>query len=336
MMIRVIYIYSVFISLLILVGNATAEVRLSNNLVDDIGRTYGFYLGQGYSLSEISKKYPFLSGSALIAEKEFLACFKSSIDKMDELMIKNSSNEWKEIKESMLKQIALSVNIEQVSEADARQFIDLVRERAKGNIESPIIETLLIFKSDYERNPEREFLDGYKYKYINNGIGKSKGVAFSIESPKTWAAKEGDRPNIVQKFVSENGRGLELFLILINEIQLQPGELVTEMDIAEILTPSGVKEFLPDGAIYIDSGKLTIENLPGFWVRFSINGSRMRNIVSGETVMYTVFYKNKMIQLQGQVTTSVDGKIIERGGLEKYERLFDLIANSLVITNIYK
>ncbi|BAN68743.1 conserved hypothetical protein [endosymbiont of unidentified scaly snail isolate Monju] len=223
-----------------------------------------------------------------------------------------------------------------MSETQARQFVGLVRERAKGKIESPILETLLLFKPDYEKRPEREFLDGYKYKYTTNGKGKAKGVAFSIEIPKTWAAKEGNRPNIVQKFVSENGRGFELLLVLIGEIPLQLGEIITEKDVAETLNPDDIKDFLPDGSKYINSGKLTLENLPGFWVQFKINMSRLRYSVGMEGVMYVIFYKNKMIQIQGQVMTSVNGKPMDRGGLRKYEKLFDLMANSFVIANLYK
>ncbi len=315
---------------------ASAEIQLTNALAKDIGQTYGFYLGQNYSLSEISKKYPSMSGLALIAEKEFAAAFKSSIEGMDALMSKHAKAEWERIKDQLTNRVADSLNIDQATESQARQFIELVRQRAKGNIESPVIETLLLFKSGYEKHPEHEFLDGYKQKYTSNGAGKAKGVAFSIEAPKTWAAKEGNRPNIVQKFVSENGRGLELLLVLIKEMPLQPGEMITDKDVAEILNPTDIKDFLPDSAEHIASGKLTLENLPGFWVHFKLNMSRVRNSVGMETIIYVIFYKDKMIQIQGQVTTSANGKAIERGGLEKYEKLFDLMANSFVIASMYK
>lgn len=333
--------HAIYITILLLglftwsVG-ANAEIQLSNALAKDIGRAYGYYLGQKYSLNQISKKYPSLSGPAFIAEKEFSANFNSSIEGMDALMAKYAKSEWNKIKKQLTTQIASSINIDQISETQARQFVELVRERAKGNIESPVIETLLLFKSGYENNPEREFLDGYKYKYSTNGVGKAKGVAFSIESPKTWVAKEGNRPNIVRKFVSENGRGLELLLILIKEMPLKPGEKITEKDVSDILNPKDIKDFLPNGSTYIKSGKLTLENLPGFWVHLKMNMSRARNSIGMEMIMYTIFYKNKMIQIQGQVTTSVNGKPLDRGGLTRYEKLFDLMANSFVMTSMYK
>ncbi|WP_018402694.1 hypothetical protein [Marinobacter gelidimuriae] len=327
---------SMIFLLIALTSNAFAEIKLSNALAKDIGQAYGFYLGQNYSLSKISKKYPSISGLAFIAEKEFSATFKSSIDGMDALMAKYAKNEWDKIKKQLTTQISSSINIDKISETQAHQFVELVRERVKGNIESPVIETLLLFKPGYNNDPEREFLDGFKYKYSTNGVGKAKNVAFSIESPKTWVAKEGNRPNIVQKFVSENGRGLELLLILIKEVPLQPGEKITEKDVLEILNPKDIQDFIPDGGVYLNSGKLTLESLPGFWVHFKTNMSRVRSTVGMETIMYTIFYENKMIQIQGQVMTSINGDPADRGGFKKYEKLFDLMTNSLVIANMYK
>ncbi|MFG0453515.1 hypothetical protein [Shewanella algae] len=322
--------------LVVLSSSTYAETKLTNALAKDIGQAYGFYLGQNYSLRKISKKYPSTSGLVLIAEKEFLATFNSSIEGMDELMERNSKSEWNEIKKQLNTQIESSINIDKTSETQARRFINIVRERAKGNIDSPILETLLLFKSGYKNNPEREFIDGYKHKYSTNGAGKAKGVAFSIEAPRTWIAKEGNRPNVVQKFVSENGRGLELLIVLIKEIPLQPGEEITEKDVLKISNPKDIQDIIPDGGVHLNSGKLTLENLPGFWVHFKMDKARMRNTFSMETIMYTIFYKNKMIQIQGQVMTSINGEPTDRGGLKRYEKLFDLMANSLVIPKMYK
>ncbi len=320
-------------------SNMCAEMQFSNALAKDIGRAYGFYLGQDYSLDEISRKYPSMSKLALIAEKEFLATFESSIEGMNAIMSKHSETEWNKIKNQLTEQISDFTNIEQITKLQAHQYIELVRQRAKGHIDSPIIETLLLFKSGYEQNPEREFLDGYTFKYVTNGVGKAKGLAFSFESPKTWIAKEGDRPNVIQKFISENGRGLEYLIILIKEIPKQLRAEITETELKDmfgIMSPTDVKYFLPDGSTYLSSGRLTLENLPGFWVHFKMSMSRVRISVGMEAIMYTTLYRNKIIQISGYVATSYNGEELDRGGLEKYEKLFDLMANSFVIMNMYK
>ena len=161
-------------------------------------------------------------------------------------------------------------------------------------------------------------------------------MAFSIKSPLTWAAEEGNRPNVVQKFVSENGRGFESLMILVKDLTFAAGEQVTEKDVLEMLNPTNLQDLIPPGGTYINSGKLTLESLPGFWLHFRAETTRMRTTAALESMMYTVFYKNKLIQIQGMITTSVNGENTGRGEMEKYSQLFDLMANSFVISNLYK
>lgn len=318
-------------------ANVYSEITFSNALAKDISQAYGFYLGQNYSLSEISKKYPSLAGAALVAKMDFEAKFGSSVEGMDELMAAKLPKDWSDLKKRLISEIERSIDSEKISESDARQFIQLVRSRARGEIESPVIETMLLFKSGFQQNPVREFLDGYKYKYSTDGAGKAKGVAFSIEYPITWAAEDGDRPNIVQKFTSGNGRGSEFFMILVKEIPLEPGKQITENDVAEMLNPTDIKDFIPDGGVYLDSGKLTLEQLPGFWLRYQVNSKRMKEEVGSYAIMYIVYFKNKAIMMQGMMFTSFnDQQIVRDSDFQKYEKLFDLMANSLVITSKYK
>ncbi len=55
-----------------------------------------------------------------------------------------------------------------------------------------------------------------------------------------------------------------------------------------------------------------------------------------ESIMYMIIYKNKMIQILGTNMISVNGDKIKDGGIKKYERLFDLVANSFVIDGLYR
>lgn len=54
-----------------------------------------------------------------------------------------------------------------------------------------------------------------------------------------------------------------------------------------------------------------------------------------EAIMYTIYYKNKMIQMQGQVLLSVEGEPVNRDGIKKYEKLFDLMVNSFILPEMY-
>lgn len=316
-------------------GWTTEKIALTKALITDMSETYGFFRAQEYSLNQIVKKYPSLSKSTFLARNEFSLSFKSSIERIDSILTKDIKG-WSQSKIKILKRLSRMVNINKTTKLEAEQYIETVRQRAKGKIASPIIETLLLFKPGYNKHPEREFLDGYKYKYTSDGSGKAKGVLFSIEIPKTWIAKKGNRPHIVQKFVSENGRGLELFMVQIKEIPSLQDEKITKEDISEFTNSDDVKIFLPKNAVIINRGELTLENLPGFWVSFRSSESRARTVVKSESILYQVFYKNKIIQIITYVVVSTNDKIFNPEGLEKYEKLFDQIANSFIIYNEYQ
>ena len=56
-----------------------------------------------------------------------------------------------------------------------------------------------------------------------------------------------------------------------------------------------------------------------------------------EVIQYNVFYKNKLVMIQGQVATMND-KITEKTLLDRFEKfksVFSYVANSLVINDLY-
>lgn len=328
------FLISLFLSVAV-ITTARTEISITNPVAKDIGHSYGFYFGQQLSLKMISEDFPALAGAALLAETEFWAKFGDSINEMDTGMSNLNPKEWQKIKADLEFQVAESTANIKLTQANAEQFIQIVRDRAKGDLPSPVIETLLMFKPRYQNNPATEFADGYKQHYENSGTGKAKGVAFSLEVPISWKKMEGKRPNVVAKFVSENGRGLEVFLVLIMAAPLEPSESITAADIAEIINPENLAGILPEGAKYLSSGNLILETLPGYWVRFDTNATRGRHSINMSTIMYTIFYRNRMIQMQGQAAVpSKDGNDLN-DRFNRFEKLFDLIAQSLVLPQIY-
>jgi hypothetical protein len=267
------------------------------------------------------------------ARAAFDLSFGPSLKNLDAYMQKNLGRGWPEFKNKIDKMLAEKLGKQSMSKSQAIEFISMVKHRAKGDIDSPVLETLLIFKPEYEEYPEQEFLDGYRYTYKNDGTGKSKGVEFSIKIPRTWKAKEGNRPNIVQKFIAPSGA---MLMIIIKEMPLGPNEHVTQTDVDEMLSSEGVRQMLPPGASYIASGKMTLEGLPGLWVKYRVKMGRVKMTMEAESIMYVVFYKNRTIQIQGTNGVSVNGEKIKDGGIKKYEKLFDQMVNSFVLEGLYR
>ena len=57
-----------------------------------------------------------------------------------------------------------------------------------------------------------------------------------------------------------------------------------------------------------------------------------------EIIQYNIYFKNKVIMIQGQVG-AMNEKISEKTLLERFEKfkpVFNYVANSLMINNLYK
>jgi len=183
-----------FLLTLLFISSSSA-IELTKNLIMDMSKTYGYTIGQTYTVDFIKNKYPNLNNQIFIAKSEFDMSYLDSIDNIDSILNSKAKDAWSNIKKDIKNKIPKNINLENFTETDARNFLKEVKLRAKGDIESPIIETLLMFNPTYQKYPRKELSDGFFKKYISDGNFKAKGVKFSIKVPKSYKSKEANRPN---------------------------------------------------------------------------------------------------------------------------------------------
>ncbi|MFQ1015589.1 hypothetical protein [Avibacterium paragallinarum] len=316
------------------VAFSKAEENYPSDSLSIASETYGYYIGQNYFLDNIVRLHPELKTHADIAKTKFNIEFGDSIDNLKKILSEYNPYTLTYIQESVLKSLnpILSNNI---TIKESERFIDEVISRAKGNIDSPILENLLSYNPRYIDKPELEFLDGYIYKYKSNKHPKAKGIEFELQIPKSWKDKEGSRPNVVHKFINKNGKGYVIYMVIIKDF---PYGKVTKLDIQELLEDkNSLASFLGGyGGIVTDSGELVLENQIGFWVMGKISTQRMMNRVDAEVISYNFFYKNKLISLSGFVTSKINNETIQIEPMKKYKPIFDLITNTFILTQKYK
>src|SRR6266511_5089905 len=173
---------------------------------------------------------------------------------------------------------------------------------SKRILESLIIKSLDNVSNVYAQSLSEEataFQNGTAPKFSTKGHPKSKGAAFTIRYPPSWKAEEGERPNVVQKFVSESGRGLEMAMILTKSIP--PNERFTQADVQAALSPEGLKEFLPSGAKLLGVKTTKIEGEPAGLIEFSRRMERAGAEVDFQTLMLVFFQGRTMVSLQFQM-----------------------------------
>ena len=307
------------------VWSAEDEPVLTDAAVRDIGQTYGFRLGQSFSLDAIEQKFADLAPQARIAKLQFESSFASAITNMDAVLTRKGG-EWPRVKTELREKIAATLGSQTITPDSAKSFVETVSKRAKGEIPSPVIETLLTFHPSYIAKPGSELLDGFKVRFTSDGSGKAKGVGFHLDYPKSWSSADGNRPNIVRKFVSQNGRGFEMIMVIVKSLPLPLGQKLTDKDIeamvAEVATPKELKEMLPDGALSVSGGPLRLDGRPGHFQKYSVKQQRLDLTVSSLAVSYTVYYETSMIQIQCQVGSEVKDEEQLCSASQYFRRIF--------------
>lgn len=158
-----------------------------------------------------------------------------------------------------------------------------------------------------------------------------------LSYPNSWLAQEGDRPNIVQKFFSEGGKGLEGALIITKSLPLHPGTVITESELREFFTPAVMKNMVPPGAKLIQAKPTKIEALPAGILEYSVRQERAGLTFDSQYLVYVFIYGTTMVQLQCMVSTgqTTTPTVLARK-MDDFKSLFFLMANSIVLQDRWK
>ncbi len=318
---------------LLLMHQPVSAQEVRSSLPSDLGRAYGYYTGQKFSIERIKQLYPALAGEAAKAQARFDVVFKASYDNIGKELKAGLGPRWDAYEKQLSDQ--LTTSLASLDQAAAENFIREVGLRAKGQIESPVLETLLTYNPEFQNDPAKEFLSGFTQIYRTKDHPKAKGVDFQIQYPRSWRAKEGLRPNVIQLITSQNGRGFENTALMVKDIDLPRGYVVTEEELDDFFSPEEMRDMVPEEATFISAKPVVIDRHKGGMIVWEQIAQRVDRKVYTRNVQFVTLYKNKMLFLQCMVGSVSDDPASLRATFEKYEPLFKLIANSFVIQDQY-
>lgn len=179
-----------------------------------------------------------------------------------------------------------------------------------------------------------EFASGNVVRFSTRRHAKAKGAVFTIKVPKSWAILEGERPDIVQKFVSKSGKGLEMALIVTKSI---PNDVpFGEADIREALSPGGQWAMLPKGATLIAAKSSLIEAEPAGLTEYTMQLQRADYDIHMHIFALTFFQRRTMVQVQFQVGGLPSQRAQVDRQFQAFRPLFQLMMNSIVFDEKWK
>lgn len=315
-------------------GFCQSNEKLDKSKYKRVSEAYGYLIGQDYSLNIIKNKFPQLGPNIKIALMTFYSTFSNSKQGMKNYLLGYlSESEFNMYEESTKAEINKSLSDQTFTEKSAKAFISEVESRAKGNIISPVLETLLSFQ--YSNQPSQEFLEGFTNTFKTIGHSKSKNTDWQIEVPISWKPSEGERPNIIQTFTSDFGDGSQMIILLVKEMSLPEDYSFTKNELNEIFTEKEIRNMIPQGAVFISFTKMTFDNNQGGMLEFEQSVSRLDINIKVRMVQFMFIRKNKMYILQGTVSSEMID--LDLGlDMKKYLPLYKLVANSIVVNDQYK
>ena len=155
---------------------------------------------------------------------------------------------------------------------------------------------------------------------------KAKEVNLKLKVPIGWEVKEGDRPNIVKKFVKEGNT----YLILIKENMT----FFSRNEIKELFQDDNfVNEFVQESSSVLkkpeilDQSIMTIDTYPT--VQFKVKGTMEQSGLTIPMIMkcWVIFYEDKIVFLQAIG--------IDNAEFRALEQLYFLITNSVIFPEQY-
>lgn len=158
------------------------------------------------------------------------------------------------------------------------------------------------------------------------GHPKAKGVNLKLKPPADWAIEEGDRPNIVKKFVNRNNS----YMIIVKDNIT----FFSRNEVRELLEDDDyVNEFISDASSFLQYPEIlnhdivTIDKYPT--LVFTMKGQMERSGIKMSLIFknWIIFYEDKIVFLQCGGINDTEFYTLEG--------LFNLVTNSVIFPEQY-
>lgn len=313
-------------------NSAWAALAHSQAAIKAISAAYGFVLGQEYSLARIERTYPDAAMQVEFARITFNSAFPDIKKKLEaELVAALTESKFKELRDGMHNKIGPMLTKQQLTPQLAQHFLEQVKARAKGaDMEPDVLRYLLAVQ--YSASPAAEFGNGFRQRFRTDGTGKSQGVRLILQLPRSWLAKEGERPHIVQKWISEGGTGNTIIMLDIRDAQ---GHTPDRREVERFVKSGEVREIVPEGGTLHDAGTFTMEQRTGYWLDMSAKLERAGFRMYQRGTMHQLFINGKAVSLQCFSYADESQPRIADAAAKLNKPLCQQVLNSLVLEQAY-
>ncbi|GAA5496241.1 hypothetical protein Rhal01_02424 [Rubritalea halochordaticola] len=285
-------------------------------------------------LEQLKKDFPALRAEILVAESSWKASpLASGCDAIEESIIKEMGAAKAR---AILKKLDSMVfketqDLTKIKTADhARIYIDLVKRRAKGEIEHDMVRAHLLWHhKPYRLHPEEEMTAGYSQQIVHTANTANK-ISFKV--PMSWKPLESQAKNLVA-FRNCYGRGTVWMTALVSEYRNAAGEKITAKKAFETLTEESLSTTYKQMGIELTSfTKTKVNGMPAVLFTRKQLHEQLGDRSTRAAIVLRVFADDNFINFQIN-TLGAEGTAVAERRITIYEPLFKQIGGSLMIAD---
>lgn len=180
----------------------------------------------------------------------------------------------------------------------------------------------------FENLPEKEFTQKFLNKYSSAGHPKALGLDIVFSVPLSWEQKEGERPHIVQKFVNKDEGGVDMIMLIINDLEMEEDYEPDEQELKEFFSKDNLKDMIPKDSRLIDCRRIVLDGIISGQTIYVTEGRRMDRLIVTKTISYSTYFKGKIIQLQCSSAPNVKRLLDKR--FSQMQPVYYRVANSMI------
>lgn len=169
--------------------------------------------------------------------------------------------------------------------------------------------------------------------FMTDNHPKAKGLKMKVGYPVGWIAKEGERPNIVQKFVAPLSNGISrMCMVIVKEFPPEMQAAATEPGaLDELFLPENLRGMVPPGAAVLDAQSTKYDGQPGGWLTYSLPAEAANMKLHFDTLNQTFGFQAKIVSLQCSVGGSANEKDKVGRAFQANIPLFQQLGASIVL-----
>lgn len=303
-------------------------IRLSRAAVQAMAASYGFVYGQARAIEEASRQHPGLSRELDLARLRFEEWFSPSLQVIDSILLARTE-EWVQQREEVYAQIDERTASYTFSFDEAVEVIETVNARTRGERDLVFVQPLLTYHPRFRQRPSEELTDGFRRVYSTAGSDMDSGVPLRLQVPVSWVGRDGERPNILQTFTSEGGRGLETFMVQVRELGVTN---LNRAEVEEIAWDPGLANALMTGTTFTElcAARTRLDGLPAQAIFMKGTTDSPSMTIEQIAVAYVTVVDDRMVLLQGMVGDELGTGDALKHRFEIFAPAFGLMASSVV------